>query len=135
MSRPFWLAFAAYLVPTFPLGYLWHLKVFHAQYERLAMYRESVLIPLGLASMLVQGLLFAWLYPRLFDTNRGAWLSSAGSFALVFGALAWSFTTLPIAAKYRMTSVASFMALETAFTAVQFVAVAPLIALAWRDRA
>jgi hypothetical protein len=135
MGRPFWLAVAAYLLPTFPLGYVWHLTTFRAQYERLEMYRQEVLIPLGLASMIAQALLFAWLYPRVFSTSRDAWLQGAAGFALVFGVLAWSFTTLPVAAKYRMTSVASFVMLETAFTVVQFAVVSPLIALAWRDAA
>jgi hypothetical protein len=135
MNKSFWLAFAAYLIPTFPLGYFWHLTTFREQYERLAMYREPVIIPLGLASMLVQGLIFAWVYPRVFSTARSNWLRSATAFALVFGLLAWSFTTLPVAAKYRMTSVSSFMTLETCFTILQFAVVSPLIALAWRDRA
>ena len=134
MSKSFWLAFAPYVVPTFPLGYFWHLSTFKEHYERLEMYREPVLIPPGLASMLVQGLVFAWAYPRLFSTARSDWHGSAMAFAAIFGLLAWSFTTLPVVAKYRMTSVGSFMALESAFTALQFAVVAPLIALAWRDR-
>lgn len=135
MGRPFWLAVAAYLLPTFPLGYVWHLTTFRAQYERLEMYREPVIIPLGLATMIIQALIFAWLYPRLFSTSREAWLQGAAGFALVFGVLAWSFTTLPVAAKYRMTSVSLFLMLETAFTVVQFAVVSPLVALAWRDAA
>jgi len=134
MSASFWLAFSAYLVPTFPLGYLWHLTTFREQYERLEMYRAQVIIPFGLVSMVLQGLVFAWLYPRLFSTARGDWLSSATWFGLIFGALAWSFTTLPVAAKYRMASVGSFLVLETCFTVLQFLVVSPLIALAWRDR-
>jgi hypothetical protein len=46
--------------------------------------------------------------------------------------LAWSFTTLPVAAKYQMSSVADFLKLETAFTVLQFAIVAPLIAWAYR---
>jgi len=78
------MAVAAYLVPTFPLGYFWHLTTFRERYERLETYRDQVIIPLGLLSMLVQALLFAWLYPRLFDTARDQWLQSAMSFAVVF---------------------------------------------------
>jgi hypothetical protein len=133
MGRPFWLAVAAYLLPTFPLGYLWHLTTFKAQYDRLGLYREQVIIPFGLTTMIVQAVVFAWLYPRIFSTAREVWLHGAAGFALVFGVLAWSFTTLPVAAKYRMTSLGVFMLLESAFTAVQFLIVAPLIALAWRD--
>lgn len=135
MERAYWLAVAAYLLPTFPLGYLWHLKTFGARYERLDMYRHPVIIPLGLSSMVLQALLFAWIYPRLFSTQPNDWLAGALGFGTAFGVLAWSFTTLPVAAKYRMRSVREFLMLETAFTVVQFSVVSPLIALAWRGEA
>ncbi len=131
-TRFSWLAVAAYLLPTFPLGYSWHLTTFKAEYEQLHMYRSEVIIPLGLASMAIQALLFAWLYPRIFDTRREAWKKSALQFGTVFGILAWSFTTLPVAAKYQMSSVPDFLLLETGFTILQFAVVAPLIALAYR---
>ena len=132
MSASFWWAVAAYLLPTFPLGYFWHLKTFRAQYDRLAIYREQVIVPLGLGSMIVQALLYAWVYPRLFDTSREAWLQGAVGFGACFGLLAWSLAVLPVAAKNRMTSVGNFLSLETAFTVVHYVIVSPLIALAWR---
>lgn len=138
MRKGFWLAVLAYLIPTFPLGYVWHLVAFADRYHQLAMYREEVLIPLGLASMLIQAVLFAWAYPRLFAGTGERWLRGALSFGVFFGALAWSFAVLPVAAKYRMASVADFMLLETAFTALQFLIVSPLVALAYRgasDRA
>ena len=135
MSPRFWLAVAAYVLPTFPLGYFWHLSIFKAQYDALGLYREDVIIPMGLASMLIQGCIFALLYPRLFSTARSDWQSSAGKFFLVFGVLAWSFLVLPVAAKYNMTSVYGFVLLETAFTALQYAVTAPLIALAWREPA
>ena len=132
MNTSFWLAFAAYLIPTFPLGYFWHLKTFAPEYEKLGLYRDDIIIPMGLASMVIQAVFFAWVYPKLFSTAADDWLSGALKFALIFGALAWSFAVLPVAAKNRMASVSKFMALETAFTALQFAVTAPLIALAWR---
>lgn len=135
MQKRFVLAVLAYLVPTFPLGYFWHLVTFAEQYHRLDLYRADVIIPLGLASMAVQSVFFAWAYPRLFSTARADWLSSALRFAVVFGVLAWSFTTLPVAAKYKMTSLPDFILLETGFTALQFLVVSPLIALAYRAKA
>lgn len=132
MRKSFWLAVMAYLVPTFPLGYFWHLVTFADRYHRLEMYRAEVLIPLGLASMVIQALVFAWAYPRLFPPARVPWPRGALAFALIFGTLAWSFVVLPVAAKYRMASVQEFMVLETCFTALQFAIVAPLIALAHR---
>jgi hypothetical protein len=132
MTKEYWLAFFAYLLPTFPLGYFWHLSTFKAHYDRLQMYRSDVLIPLGLGSMLAQAALFAWLYPQLFSTAREQWVGSALKFGVIFGLLAWSFAVLPVAAKYRMTSVVDFLKLETAFTILQFAVVSPLIALAYR---
>lgn len=128
MNRSFWLAALAYLVPTFPLGYFWHLSVFADRYHDLAMYRDDVIIPLGLASMVLQALIYAWIYPRLFGDRD--WRSGALRFGVVFGVLAWSLAVLPVAAKYRMSSVAGFLALETAFTALQYLIVSPLIAWA-----
>ena len=133
MNKAFWLGFAAYLLPTFPLGYFWHLRTFASLYERLEMYRQEVIIPFGLAAMVIQGLLFSWLYPKLFSTARQDYLASTLGFAAVFGILAFSFAVLPVAAKYRMTSVRDFIVLETAFTILQFAIVAPLIALAHRQ--
>ncbi|MDP1699586.1 MAG: hypothetical protein Q8L53_01315 [Aestuariivirga sp.] len=135
MNRRFWLAVATYVLPTFPLGFFWHLSTFAENYRQLAIYREDVVVPMGLGSMVIQGLIFAWIYPRLFSTAKGQWLSSALRFGLIFGTLAWSFLVLPVAAKYNMTSVSSFMILETGFTILQFAVVSPLIALAYRETA
>ena len=132
MRKSFWLGFAAYLIPSFPLGYFWHLTTFAEQYAKLQMYREHLLIPAGLGSMLIQAVFYSWAYPKLFNTERNRWLLSAAMCALVFGVFAWSYTTLPVAAKYRMTSVGDFVILESAFTALQFAVVAPLLALAHR---
>lgn len=132
MSLPFWLAVLAYLLPTFPLGYFWHLKTFKRTYDELGMFRDEVIIPMGFASMLLQALLFAWAFPRLFPTGPGAWLAGSFGFFVFFGLLSWSFLVLPVAAKYRMTSVSRFMALESAFVALQFLVVSPLIALAYQ---
>src|SRR5712691_10006176 len=55
MNKKFWLGLAAYVVPTFPLGFVWHLVVFAPQYHELQIYRSDVIIPFGLLSMLIQG--------------------------------------------------------------------------------
>lgn len=132
-KKSFWLAVAAYVVPTFPLGYFWHLSTFAEQYHRLALYRSEVIIPFGLLSMVIQGMFFAWVFPRLFSTKRQHWVGNALRFGSLFAVLAWSFTTLPVAAKYQMSSVSAFLLLETGFTVLQFLVVSPLIALAYRD--
>jgi len=131
--RGFWLGLAAYLVPTFPIAYVWHLVVFAPAYDALGIYRPDPIIPFGFASMLIQGVIFSWAYPRLYPRrDNGIWTRG-----LVYGfwlaVLSWSFTTLAVAAKNVMGSVPAYVALETGFTLIQFLVVGPLIALAYRN--
>lgn len=135
MKSSFWLAVAAYLAPTFLLAYFWHLAIFGEAYQQLSIYRADVIIPMGFVSMVIQGMLFATAYPRLFGTRRDAWRPSAFAFGGTASLLAWSYTVLPVAAKYEMSSVADFVLLETGFTILQFSLVAPLIALSYRETA
>jgi hypothetical protein len=120
----------AYLVPTFILGYVWHLKLFAGYYRDLGIYRPDVIVPFGFLSMLLQGWIFATIYLRI-EAQPTA-LSSGLRFAAVAALLSWTFTTLAVAAKHPMTSVSRFVLIETAFTAVQFLLVGPLLALSGR---
>ncbi len=126
----FVLTVLAYLVPTFALGFTWHLKIFQATYRELRIYREDIIIPFGFASMLIQGIIFAVAYPRL--VVNPASIASGMGFAAAAALLSWTFTTLAVAAKHPMTSVSRFVATETGFTALQFLFVGPLFALAAR---
>lgn len=122
-------AIAAYVVPTFALGVLWHLVWFGQYYADLQIYREQLIFPLGIASMLIQGTILAWLYPRISGT--GHWLRRAAQFGSIMGILFWSLLVLPVAAKNIMASVPDFMLVETAFCLLQFAITAPLIALVY----
>ncbi len=127
------LAFAAYVVPTFALGFVWHLVLFKEYYEQLAIYRKDIIIPFGFLSMLIQALVFAWVYRQAFSQRHGP-LWSQGLVYAGFGAvLSWSFTTLAVSAKNVMSSVSDYLIIETAFTAVQWIMVGPLTALAFRE--
>lgn len=131
MKIRFGLGVLAYLAPTFALGFVWHLVLFHGYYERLAIYRRDIIIPFGFLSMLIQAFLFAGVYQRAFTQRDGSTLSRGLSYA-VFGALlSWSFTTLAVAAKNIMSSVPDYLLIETAFTAVQWIMVGPLTAFAF----
>ena len=128
----FWLGMAAYLIPTFPIAFVWHLVLFEQKYHALGIYRDDPIIPLGLASMVIQGVMFSWIYPRVFAGNRASILRDGLLCGLGAGLLSWSFTTLAVAAKHPMTSISDYLVLETGFTILQFLIVGPLIALAWR---
>src|ERR1700726_4000982 len=115
-TRGFWLGVAAYLVPTFPIAYAWHLVVFAPVYDALGIYRADPIIPFGFASMLIQGIVFSWTYPRLFPGRDRAVLRPGLLYGCALAVLSWSFTTLAVAAKNIMTSVPTYLQLETGFT-------------------
>jgi hypothetical protein len=131
-TRNFWLGMAAYLVPSFPIAFAWHLVLFESSYHALGIYRDDPIIPLGLASMIIQGAIFSWVFPRVFAGNRSSVLKNGLLFGLGAGLLSWSFTTLAFAAKHPMASISDYLLLETGFTVLQFLVVGPLTALAHR---
>jgi len=59
-------------MPTFALGFVWHLMLFHIYYERLAMYRKDIIISFGFLSMLIQAFVFAWFYQHAFSQRNGS---------------------------------------------------------------
>ena len=132
MTMRILLATLAYVLPTFPLGYVWHLVAFKSYYDALEVYRDDVIIPFGIASMLIQGVIWARLYGRLFSGEPV--LRGAAKFACMAAPLAWSFMVLAVAAKHRMASVSGFVLVETGFTLLQYAVVSPLIALAFSPR-
>ena len=120
------LAVLAYVLPTFPLGFFWHLTIFADYYKSLHVYREEIIIPFGIASMLIQGIIWSVLYKRMFSGE--SILKGAVKFAALACPLAWSFLVLAVSAKHQMSSVSGYLGIETAFIVAQYAIVSPLIA-------
>lgn len=131
MITRYGLAILAYLVPTFALGYVWHLILFADYYAALQIYRSDIIVPFGFVAILIQAVLFAWIYDKAFAGRTGPWLMRGLAYAAVGGVLSWTFTTIAVAAKNQMASVPDYLVIETAFTAVQWMIVGPLTALAF----
>lgn len=125
-------AVLAYVLPTFPLGYCWHLTVFADHYKTLGVYREDIVIPLGVGSMIVQGFLWAILYERMF-AGEPVW-RGALKFAAIAAPLAWSFLVVAVCAKHHMASVSGYFLIETCFIATHYAVVSPLIAWVYSRR-
>lgn len=116
--------FLVYVVITFAIAFVWHLKLFEARYRSLEIYRDNVLPLFGLSSMAIQGVCFALVYQTLFAPMTAGFLAKASAYFLFGAVFSWSFTTLAVAAKSRMTSIRDYMAIETAFTILQWFVVA-----------
>jgi hypothetical protein len=129
--KRFGLAILAYLVPTFALGFVWHLVLFENYYRALQIYRDDVIIPFGFVSMLIQAVAFAWIYGKSFDRGTDDFVSRSFAYGALGALLSWSFTTLAVAAKNLMASVPHYLLIETVFTIAQWIMVAPLTVLAF----
>ncbi|MGE3308810.1 MAG: hypothetical protein AB7O66_02485 [Limisphaerales bacterium] len=127
------LASLAYIVPTFPLGYLWHLKFFQAHYKNLGVYREDMIIPLGLLSMIIQAIVYSYIYSRMFAGLPV--IEGALKFAAIGFPLSLSFMVLATAAKHPMRSPSGYVLIESCFVFVHYLVVSPLIAYVYRTRA
>ena len=132
MKMRYVLAILAYVVPTFAVAFTWHLVLFKDYYAALQIYRPDIIVPFGFLSMLIQSVVFAWFYDKAFSSRGGTWLSRGLIYGVTGGLLSWSFTTLAVAAKNLMASVPDYLLIETAFTAVQWIIVGPLTALAFQ---
>jgi hypothetical protein len=119
-----------YVVLTFPLAYVWHLTAFKHRYAALQVYRTTVLPQFGLASMIIQGIIFCVIYLGVIAPMADGWLVKGLAYAALGGVLSWSFTTIAPAAKSPMTSIRDFLVIETAFTAIQWLLVGLVTALA-----
>ena len=73
----------AYLAPTFALGFVWHLLLFENYYAALAIYRSDIIIPFGFLSMLIQAVLFAWIYKEAFVLRKSSLLSRSFIYAVI----------------------------------------------------
>jgi hypothetical protein len=125
MTKRIAIAALCYLIPTFALGFVWHLVAFKDFYDALAIYRKDVIIPFGFLSMSIQALLFAWIYVRVFASWSDA-ASRAFGYAAFGAVLSWSFTTIAVAAKNVMSSVPSYLLIESGYTVMQWLIVGPL---------
>ncbi len=75
MKMHFGLGVLAHLAPTFALGFVCHLVLFHGYYEHLAIYRKDIIIPFGFLSMLIQAFVFAWVYQQAYAQRKRSLLS------------------------------------------------------------
>jgi hypothetical protein len=123
------IAAVIYIVITFGIAYVWHLRVFAERYRALEVYRDDPKPLFGLASMIIQGIAFGLVYTALFMPMTGGWLPKTVEYAAFGGIFSWSFTTLATAAKSRMSSISDYVTIETAFTIVQWIAVAVVTTL------
>lgn len=98
---------------------VWHFVLFEDLYESLGIYNlEEPIIPLGFTSMIIQGLILAYIFPYYSGEERS--IGASLGFNLIMGLFLFSVSTLANGAKIKVTSMQSWLLIQAAFTIIQF---------------
>ncbi len=124
------LTVLAYMIVTFGVQGASHFAINAEHYAAISIMRSEPIIPMGLASMIIQGLLFAYLFPNF---NRGPNPISNGLFfSWALGGFLASYIVLGEAGKYAIPSIGSWIAVELSTAAVQYTLFGLLLGLLHR---
>ena len=124
------LGTAAYTAITFPLAVVWHLVLFKESYDAFGYFDGEPSFLLGLLTILIQGAILSWLYPRVRFGGSGP--RRGLKFALAIGTFFWTSHVLAFVAKQAVQDASQFVAMETVYLALQFGIFGVLISLIYR---
>lgn len=109
----------AYFVITMSWAYPWHMIFFHDIYVEMgAFQRAEPIMPLGIAAILIQGMVIGYLYP--FFPQQGHPVIQGVKFNLIIGLMTYTAMGFATAAKFQIEPVSLFLIYHTIFQTIQF---------------
>jgi len=127
------LFMVAYFILTMAWAYPWHVVWFHDLYVAWgAMTREHPIMPLGMAAIIMQGFVIAYLYPCYYQSGANPILQGV-KFNLIIGVMTYTAMGFATAAKIQIEPVSQFLLHHTVFQIIQFTITGA--ALGWIYRA
>lgn len=120
LDRPAAIALTvlAYIFATFAVQAVSHFVIASAHYKSITIMRPEPVVALGFLATIVQGLIFAVLFP-LFNRS-GSTTRNALFLSWAVGMFLLSYIALAEPAKYQIASIATWSGVETASAAIQF---------------
>ena len=120
--KKFFLLTLGYAVTSMIIAAPWHFVFFKDLYHSFGIYnRVDPIVPLGFLSMVLQGMVMAYLYPRFF--KGGSQYKEAIQFSLLCGVFLYSVSTIANAAKIEVSPLGTWLAIQAVFHLTQFGAV------------
>lgn len=117
-----------YVLVTFVIAAGWHLMLFKELYDELGIFtRGEPLIALGVVSMLMQGVVLAYWYPRW--SRGGTPVREGIRFGFVAGVLMASIAVFAEAGKQYVSSLSTWLIFESLYYLLQFSIAGAVIAL------
>jgi hypothetical protein len=108
----------AYIATTFAVQGGSHFGVNADYYAAIPIMRAQPIVAMGLASMVIQGLIFAWLYPAF--AAGASTVRKAVLFSWTLGAFLASYIALGEAGQYAIPSISRWIAVEGSVALVQY---------------
>jgi len=124
--KKFILSFFAYLILVFIIAVTWHVALFNEQYLNFGM-RKEPLFQFGILSMIIQGLIAAYIYPKI--ANENSPVAEGLKFGLLIALFMGSYGVLAEAGKYDVGSVSSYILYEGSFFIIQYTIVGIVLGL------
>ena len=115
---PILLGILAYLIISFPLAVLWHMKIFRKKYLDWKYFGDDVQPAFGLASMIVQGAVLSYGYSMLSIHHLS--LLTGIEYSMFMGLFLWSAHVLAAMGKSSHIRHVEFFLMETIYVAIQF---------------
>lgn len=113
------LAAIGYIAVTFVVAAGWHLGLFKGVYDELGIFtRKEPLIQLGIISMILQGSVLAYVYP--IGYQGGSPVKEGLRFGLLMGILMGSNAVFAEAGKQQVSSLSTWLILESVYYLFQF---------------
>jgi hypothetical protein len=108
----------AYIIPSMPWGYFWHLSVFKKTYDKWKYFGDDKSVPLAFVAMVIQGAILSAGYVLLPVEHRS--VENIVAYVSVMGIFFWSRVVIPSMAQHAPTRNLAFFLLETAYIVGQF---------------
>ncbi|MDQ3997228.1 MAG: hypothetical protein M3303_09445 [Gemmatimonadota bacterium] len=108
----------AYMATTFAVQGGSHFALNAEHYAAIPVMRSEPIVAMGLTSMVIQGLIFAWLYPTF--AAGVSTIRKGIAFSWALGAFLASYIVLGEAGKYAIPSIPSWIAVEGSAAFVQY---------------
>lgn len=110
----------AYFIITMAWAYPWHMVFFHELYvEWGAFQRAQPIMLLGIAAILIQGVVIGCLYPYYKQSESNPILNGI-KFNLIIGLMTYTAMGFATAAKFQIEPVSQFLIYHTIFQLIQF---------------
>jgi hypothetical protein len=120
MEKIVW-ATLSYAVVTMAIAFPWHFLWFKDLYHSFGIYnRAEPIVPLGFLTMLIQGAIIAYIYPRFY--KGGSHYKEATQFSLLIGLFLYTISTLANAAKIEVSPMSTWLTVQAGFHLIQFLA-------------